>query len=85
MPDTPRVEGNQSKITKCNFFIDKSGSRALDFKSFEMVSSNTYATAITIAKRTTFIVAILVVVVSLGGFNFRSGIFTQIACIATRQ
>ncbi|REC52138.1 hypothetical protein DRF68_04165 [Candidatus Chryseobacterium massiliae] len=57
----------------------------LDFKRLEIKRPDAYTATSAIAKRTTIVVAILVMVVRLGGFKFRNGIFTLIACIAARQ
>ena len=85
MPDTSVIVGNYSIITECDFFCNERNFRLFDFKRFEMLSSNTYTTTIAITKRTAIVIAILVVVVRLNGFNFRNGILTLIASIATRQ
>ena len=85
MPDTSVIVGNYSIITKCDFFCNEGNVWLLYFKRFEMVRSNTYTATIASAKRTAIIIAILVMVVRLGGFNFRNSIFTLITRIAARQ
>lgn len=85
MPDTSVIVGNYSIITECDFFCNERNFRLFDFKRFEMVRSNTCTATIASAKRTAIIIAILVMVVRLGGFNFRNSIFTLITRIAARQ
>ena len=85
MPDISVIVGNYSIITNCDFLRDKVNFGLLDFKRFKMERREACTATIAIAKRAAIIIAILVVVMRLGGFNFWSSIITLIARIAARQ